>query len=108
MRLHELLTRFLPLSARRSAQQGETTVPVAQRGSQGSCMMQHMVLPLGWIHGLLRWAASLTRRAPARWRCTYCRATFPDLDHCINHARARHGRDYTTCRQRRPKRERRA
>lgn len=33
------------------------------------------------------------------WRCDYCRAMFDDRDTGINHARARHGRDYTACRQ---------
>jgi hypothetical protein len=32
------------------------------------------------------------------WRCDYCRATFEDRDLGINHARARHSRDYTACR----------
>ena len=33
------------------------------------------------------------------WRCDYCRARFGDRDTGINHARARHSRDYTACRQ---------
>jgi hypothetical protein len=33
------------------------------------------------------------------WRCDYCRAMFDDRDTGINHARARHSRDYTACRQ---------
>jgi hypothetical protein len=33
------------------------------------------------------------------WRCDYCRASFDDRDTGINHARARHSRDYTACRQ---------
>lgn len=32
------------------------------------------------------------------WRCDYCRARFDDRDTGINHARARHSRDYTACR----------
>ena len=31
------------------------------------------------------------------WRCEYCRKRFDDRVDCINHARARHSRDYTTC-----------
>jgi hypothetical protein len=31
------------------------------------------------------------------WRCDYCRKEFDDRVDCINHARARHSRDYTTC-----------
>lgn len=33
------------------------------------------------------------------WRCDYCRAMFDDRDTGINHARSRHSRDYTACRQ---------
>jgi hypothetical protein len=33
------------------------------------------------------------------WRCDYCWAEFDDRDAGINHARARHSRDYTACRQ---------
>ena len=36
------------------------------------------------------------------WRCDYCRARFEDRDTGINHARARHSRDYTACRQEPP------
>lgn len=31
------------------------------------------------------------------WRCEYCRKWFSDQIDCINHARARHSRDYQTC-----------
>jgi hypothetical protein len=31
------------------------------------------------------------------WRCDYCRTRFDDRDTGINHARARHSRDYTAC-----------
>ena len=31
------------------------------------------------------------------WRCSYCRKAFDDHVDCINHARAQHSRDYTTC-----------
>jgi hypothetical protein len=33
------------------------------------------------------------------WRCDYCRARFDERDAGINHARARHSRDYTACRE---------
>lgn len=33
------------------------------------------------------------------WRCDYCRAMFDDRETGINHARSRHSRDYTACRQ---------
>ena len=31
-------------------------------------------------------------------RCTVCHRRFPDRQHAVDHARARHGRDYTACR----------
>ena len=31
------------------------------------------------------------------WRCSYCGRRFEDRDDGINHARAQHSRDYTTC-----------
>ena len=31
------------------------------------------------------------------WRCSYCWRRFEDRDDGINHARAQHSRDYTTC-----------